>query len=91
MFDKKSPSNEVLVIPAPSSPDDLLTVREAAAELHLSESTIRAWILKKTIPYVKLKQGAVTVRGGSVRIRRLDITEIKASSLVPAKPNGVAA
>jgi excisionase family DNA binding protein len=33
---------------------ELLTVLEVSIMLRLKESTIRSWILKKRIPYVKL-------------------------------------
>lgn len=45
---------------------ELLTVPEAAALLKVRISTIRAWVLHKRIPYVKLG-------GKLVRFRRADI------------------
>jgi excisionase family DNA binding protein len=39
---------------ASQSASELLTVLEASVMLRLKESTIRSWILKKKIPYVKL-------------------------------------
>lgn len=33
---------------------ELLDVKETAKLLRLKESTVRAWVLKKRIPYVKL-------------------------------------
>ena len=41
---------------------DLMRVPEAACFLRLRPSTIRAWILRRRVPYVKL--------GGRVCIRR---------------------
>jgi excisionase family DNA binding protein len=64
----------------PSVPSDaiLLTVRETAAILRLSQSAIRSWILQKKIPYIKLQNKAI-------RIRRSDVDALIAASLVPAK------
>jgi len=55
----------------------LLTVIEAADTLHLKPSTIRAWILHRRIPHVKL--------GGRVFIRRNDCEALIAASVVPAR------
>ena len=57
---------------------DLLTVVEASAALRLKASTIRSWILKRRIPYVKL--------GGRVYMRSLDCAALIEASLVPALP-----
>jgi excisionase family DNA binding protein len=59
-------------------PSDLLTLNEAAALLRLQLSTLRMWVHKKRIPYVKL--------GGRVFIRRADIDALIERSLVPAAP-----
>jgi excisionase family DNA binding protein len=64
--------------PVPAPTDSLLTVREAAAVLRLSVSCIRAWILHRRIPFVKLQNKAV-------RIRRSDIDALIARSLVKAE------
>jgi excisionase family DNA binding protein len=53
----------------------LLTVAEASALLRLKPSTMRAWILRRKIPYCKV--------GRLIRIRRTDVEELIASSLVP--------
>jgi excisionase family DNA binding protein len=54
-----------------------MTVAESAALLRLKPSTVRAWILEKRIPYVKL--------GGRVFLRRSDCEALIAASLVPAR------
>lgn len=56
---------------------ELLDVKEAAAMLRLKVSTVRAWILARKLPYVKL--------GGRVLFRREDLEAFIAASLVPAK------
>jgi len=62
---------------------ELLTVGEAASLLRLRPPTIRAWILSRRIPYVKL--------GGRVFIRRLDVESLIAASIVPMRGQGEAA
>jgi excisionase family DNA binding protein len=52
----------------------LMDVGETAEMLRLKESTIRSWILKKKIPYVKL--------GRRVFVRQADVLQIIASSVV---------
>jgi excisionase family DNA binding protein len=54
---------------------DLLTVPETAAFLRLKTSTIRAWVCKRKIPYVKL--------GRMVRIRRSDAEAFIEARIVP--------
>lgn len=54
----------------------LLTVGEAAAFLRLKESTIRDWVLRRKITFVKL--------GGRVFIRKADAEALIERSLVPA-------
>ena len=50
----------------PSNADPgLLTVLEAAGILRLKPSTLRAWILKRRVPFVKL--------GSRVFLRRSDL------------------
>jgi excisionase family DNA binding protein len=63
--------------PTSESISDLLTVAESAALLRLKASTVRAWILAKRIPYVKL--------GGRVFLRRCDCEALIAASIVPAR------
>lgn len=58
---------------------DLLTVPETASFLRLRPSTIRAWILRRQIPYLKL--------GGRVCLRRTDLEALLEQSLVPAMSN----
>lgn len=53
----------------------LLTVPETAVLLRLKPSTIRSWVCKKRIPYVKLG-------GRVVRIRRQDAEALIKASLV---------
>lgn len=59
-----------------SETNDLLTVTESASFLRLRPSTIRAWILRRRIPYLKL--------GGRVCLRRADLEALVERSLVPA-------
>jgi excisionase family DNA binding protein len=56
----------------------LLTIAEAAALLRLQPSTLRAWVLRRKIPYVKV--------GRLVRVRRADVEAFIAESVVPARP-----
>lgn len=53
---------------------NLLNVTEAATALRLKPSTIRSWILKKKLAYVKL--------GRRVFIRRIDADAMIAANLV---------
>jgi excisionase family DNA binding protein len=55
----------------------LLTLAEAAGLLRLKVSTLRAWILRRKVPYCKV--------GRLVRIRRADIEALIAASVVPAR------
>lgn len=56
----------------------LLTLPEASSLLRLKTSTLRAWLLRRKIPYVKV--------GRLVRLRRADVEALIAASLVPARP-----
>jgi excisionase family DNA binding protein len=56
---------------------ELLTVPETAAVLRLRPSTIRSWILKRTMPYVKI--------GRRVFLRRADLDALVTASIVPAR------
>ena len=58
----------------------LLTVPEAAALLRLKPSTIRAWVCKRKIPFVKL--------GRLVRIKRSDAEALIEASLVGTRMVG---
>jgi excisionase family DNA binding protein len=55
----------------------LLTVAEAGALLRLKPSTIRAWILRRKIPYVKFSR--------RVFIRKADAEALIERSVVPAR------
>ncbi len=56
---------------------ELLTLPEAADLLRLKTSTLRAWVLSRKIPYVKV--------GRLVRLRRADVESLISKSLVPAR------
>ena len=65
---------------------ELLNVAEAAAALTVKESTVRAWILNRKIPYCKV--------GRLVRVRRADVEEFISTSIVcpddePSKPETI--
>jgi excisionase family DNA binding protein len=55
----------------------LLTITEASALLRLRPSTLRAWILRRKLPYCKV--------GRLVRLRRADVEALIAASVVPAR------
>lgn len=59
-----------------ASTSDLLTLPEAADLLRLKTSSLRAWVLRRRIPYCKV--------GRLVRLRRCDVENLISSSLVPA-------
>jgi hypothetical protein len=56
---------------------DLLDVNEAAAFCHVKPATIRSWILKSQVSYVKL--------GRRVFMKRQFLEEFIAGSVVPAR------
>jgi excisionase family DNA binding protein len=56
---------------------DLLTIPETAMLLRLKVSTIRAWVLQRKVPHVKL--------GRRVLLRRSDLESLIDASVVPAK------
>ncbi len=56
--------------------NELLNVHEAAVVLRLKPATIRDWIWRRRIPYVKL--------GRRVFIRRKDVEHLIAANIVPA-------
>ena len=62
--------------------NSLLTLPEAGHILRLKTSTLRSWILKGRIPYIKL--------GGRVFLRSLDCAALIEASLVPARSVGQA-
>jgi len=57
---------------------NLFTVPEAAAELSLSPGTLRAWISRRRIEFVRL--------GRSVRVPRAEIQRLLEAGRVPAIP-----
>jgi excisionase family DNA binding protein len=59
-----------------ASEPNLLTLPEAAPLLRLKVSTLRAWVLRRKLPYIKM--------GARVLLRRADIDALIADSLVPA-------
>jgi excisionase family DNA binding protein len=60
----------------------LLTVEEAANALRLQESTIRAWILQRKIPFVRL--------GRRVFVRQADCDQLISGGLVMPVSEGKA-
>lgn len=61
---------------------DLLTASEAAELLRLKVSTIRAWVLRRRIPFHKM--------GGRVLFHRKELEIFIAKCLVPAVPESPA-
>jgi excisionase family DNA binding protein len=55
----------------------MLTVQQAARELAVKESTIRAWIIRRRIGFVKL--------GRCVRIRRSEVARLIRENTTPAR------
>jgi excisionase family DNA binding protein len=56
---------------------DMLSVRQVADLLGLQESTVRAWVLRRRIPYLKI--------GRTVRIERAALEALFEASRVPAR------
>jgi excisionase family DNA binding protein len=56
---------------------DLMTVSETAALLRLKVSTVRAWVLQRRVPFVKLG-------GKRVFFRRADLEALITASVIPA-------
>lgn len=56
---------------------ELLTVPETAKFLRVQQSTVRAWVLQRRIPFVKM--------GRLVRIRKEDCAALIENNLVAAK------
>ena len=59
---------------------NLLTVPEASEVLRLKPSTVRSWLLKRRMPFVKL--------GSRVFLRMADLQAVIEAGLRPASPNG---
>ena len=55
----------------------LLTLPEAGSLLRLKTSKLRAWVLRRKIPYVKV--------GRLVRVRRIDVDRLISEALIPAQ------
>jgi excisionase family DNA binding protein len=55
----------------------MLTVSEAARILGLQESTLRAWVMRRRIDYLKL--------GRSIRIEQAEIDRLLEQARVPRK------
>ena len=58
--------------------DELLTVEEAAVRLGLAQVTIRSWILRRRIGFVKL--------GRSIRIPADELSRLVSAGFIPAAP-----
>jgi excisionase family DNA binding protein len=74
---KKTSSSKNSVVVLPPANVDLLTIRETAAVLRLSVSCVRAWVLHRRIPFVKIHNKVI-------RFRREDVNALIAASVVPA-------
>jgi excisionase family DNA binding protein len=59
---------------------ELLTVPEASEVLRLKPSTVRSWLLKRRVPFVKL--------GGRVFLRMEDVLALIEAGFRPANPAG---
>jgi len=59
---------------------ELLTINEASEVLRLKPSTVRAWLVKRRLPFVKL--------GSRVFLRLADLQAIIEAGLKPANPAG---
>lgn len=59
---------------------ELLTVPEASEVLRLKPSTVRAWLLKRRLPFIKL--------GSRVFLRMEDCLALIEAGLKPANPLG---
>jgi excisionase family DNA binding protein len=60
----------------PASAPELMTIPESTNLLRVKESTIRAWILQRRLPYVKM--------GRRVFLRRSDLLDLISNGFVPA-------
>jgi excisionase family DNA binding protein len=59
--------------------NELKTVEEAAEYLRVKPATIRAWTLRRKLPFVK-------VFGRAVRIKLSDLQALIQAGTVPARP-----
>jgi excisionase family DNA binding protein len=65
---------------SPAAPDpfpDLMTFPESSGLTRLKVSTLRAWVLQRKLPHVKL--------GRRVFLRRSDLLALISGGLVPSK------
>ena len=58
------------------STSELLTIKEASEVLRLKPSTVRSWILKRRVPFIKL--------GSRVFLRMTDLNALIETGLRPA-------
>jgi excisionase family DNA binding protein len=58
----------------------LLTINEASEVLRLKPSTVRSWLLKRRVPFIKL--------GSRVFLRMADLQALIEAGLKPANPVG---
>ena len=73
-----SPQSEgAKAVSAPSQPT-LLRVEQAAEFLNVKPSTVRAWLLKRKLPYVR-------VGARAVRIPRASLEKLVSEGTVPAR------
>jgi excisionase family DNA binding protein len=70
------PSNARARLTTPDQEHELLTINETASLLRLQPTTIRSWVWRRKVPFIKL--------GGRVLFRRTDIEQLIADSVVPA-------
>jgi excisionase family DNA binding protein len=61
-----------------TAPAEMLTLGEAAWRLGLKVSTLRAWVLLRKIPYIKLSSRCI-------RISRLELEELVRTRTIPAR------
>jgi len=59
---------------------ELLTIDEASKFLRIKPSTVRSWLLKRRVTFVKL--------GGRVFLRMADLQALIEAGLRPANPAG---
>jgi excisionase family DNA binding protein len=60
-----------------ASKDSLLTAEQAAERLAIRESTVRAWVHRRQIGYVKI--------GRSLRIRASEVDDLIENGFVPKR------
>jgi excisionase family DNA binding protein len=61
----------------PMNNHQLLKVEEVAERLNVRQSTIRAWLLRRRIPFVKV--------GRCVRVRAEDIDRLLSENTIPSR------